>query len=121
MGTLTRNYRNQVNASPNQMEVISVSATPAGLVEFTIDNTDNSGDVWIRLYDDTSGTVNLSTSTPVYGPLHAGGQSSVTSNRATESSPLCYFSRAITVVATTTRDGAISPASYVAVTLHYYK
>lgn len=119
MGLLTRAYRNQVDASPNQMSTTTDPTRLDSLVELSIDNTANSSDAWIRVYDDTSGTVNLSTSTPVYGPKLVVAQAQTTFRDS--ETPLSEHARAITVVVTTTATGTSSPTNDVGVEIQYLK
>lgn len=121
MPTKVRVYRTTIDASPNEMATNSNSDYPFGLKEFTCNNTDNSTDVYISFYQETSGSTTVGTTTPVYGPKLVPAQAELTLGGDDPSNPLASFNNAITVAVTTTKTGSTSPTSDCAVELHYWR
>lgn len=120
MGTLKREYRTNVDASPNQLVAVADASRPIAFVGYTVDNTDNTEGVWAHFYNATSGTVNDGTATDHIDPQFVSAESQVKYGTFDEHDPLQNFDVAVTVRVTTTRDGTTSPTNDVPIGITYY-
>lgn len=111
MATLKRYYRTQVDAAPNQMVTAANEDISIGLKELTVENPSGNGTVYASLYQETSGSVTVGTTTPKYGPKPISDGSTLLIGCDSESTPLAFFNGAITVCITTTPTGSTSPTS----------
>lgn len=120
MPTLTRVRRTNVDASPNEMATNANTATPFAFDGYRITNS-NTTDVYVKFYQEASGSVTVGTTEPMTGAIlvPANSQLYVRANNYTE--PECFAVNAITVAATTTEMGNTSPTSDVTVEIFYWK
>lgn len=119
MNTLKRIKAVNVDASPNQMVTVADPTRPVSLVGYSIYNP-NSSDVFVKMYNLTSGVVTVGTTSSTYGSLLIPAAAQV-AERVPHDSPLLDFDTAITVVALTSSAASAntSPTLDIEVELFY--
>lgn len=123
MATFSRKKRTNVDAAPNQFEVVSDGGISISLVEIKCTNPLGNEDVYVWGYNNTSGVVTIGTTVPDYGPISVPADTQVVSNLGTEQNPLFFFTRGMTFAATTQSqdNSSISSTLDITIELTYYK
>lgn len=114
-----RSYFTNVDASARQLAAASDATITMGLKSYSIYNP-NTSDVFVKFYDESSGTVTTGTTEPHYGEFLIPANSQVVLSGGTQSEPLRSFNDYISCAATTTRGGSTSPTLDVEVEIIYW-
>lgn len=117
MGNLKRVIFTNVDASARQM--ITDADYNIALKSFRCYNP-NSSDVFLKFYDETSGTVTVGTTETHYGAFLVPANAELILGSDTESAPLRYFADQLCAAVTTTDTGSTSPTSDCTVELTYW-